>query len=431
MLAALLVAVIAALFAAVAVAAALGTLKVTASDGAQARARAAAESGVELGLHRACWALARSGDRLRCEMECPAGLADAVAPAADVTLETVEAVSLGWPLSTRFLRVTGEASCGRATARAVSLVVLQPTAMPRGISVVEDAEVEAAVNVSGCGLYVGGSLRGRENVGFVAPVEGAAPEEPALPADPASDHAWGGRWPAAGVHAGGGIWAAGIEVHDLSPVSVAYSYDTDMHAAVPPDGTPATPPDAPPATPVEASSLGDLQELVELPDAGWFASARAHALDPADAFEGGVLHLDRLPPALPTGEPGSAEVAGVADPAAGYLVCVPAAGIDGGVLVVGRRDPSWAPVTVVIEGDAGLGDPSTPPPATDDGAAAVSFRGALVVTGHLEVAAQSGIAGHLACRRLLVAAPLTVTLAAGWRDRPPIGSLEPYLVARE
>jgi hypothetical protein len=110
---------------------------------------------------------------------------------------------------------------------------------------------------------------------------------------------------------------------------------------------------------------------------------------------------------------------------------VSAAGSDGGVSVVGRRDPSWAPVTVVIEGDASLGDASAPPPVpygdTDD----VSLRGALVVTGHLEVAEPSSITGALACRRLQVAAPLAVTLAAGWRDQPPIGSLEPFLVARE
>jgi len=404
MLAALLIAAVAALFAGVAVAAALGALTVTASDGASARARVAAEAGVEFGLHRLCWLLTPPDRALRCEIHgttTASSGADGVGTAADfseVTLETVEAVSLGWPLATRFVRLTGEASCGRAHSRTVSLVLLQPTATPRGISVVEDADVQAAVSVSGCGLYAGGAVRGRENVSFSAP----AGEE--VPGDPAPDNAWGGRWPAAGVHAGGGIWAAGIETRDLDPLPVAYAHDT---------------------------VAADVQELVELPDAVWLASARAHALEPADAFAGGVLHLDRLPPALPTGEPGSAEVAGVADPAAGFLVCVSSNGVVGGVTVVGRRDPAWAPVTVVVEGDARLGDPSPMPADVDDGAPAVSLRGALIATGHLEVAATSSITGHLACRRLLVAAPLAVTLDAGWREQPPVGSLEPLLVARE
>jgi len=404
MLAALLVAVVAALFAGVAVAAALGTLDVTASDCAHTRARAAAETGVELGLHRLCWLLLRPDATLGCEIQGANGAVggeDAGGATADltaVTLETVEAVGLGWPLATRLVRVTGEASCGRASARTVSLVTLQPTAMPRGISVTEDADVQAAIGASGCGLYVGGVVRGRENVSFSAPVGEEAT------GDSAPDHAWGGRWPVAGVHAGGGIWAAGVEIRDLDPLPPAYANDT--------------------------VAVG-VQDLVKLPDAAWLASARAHALDPADAFAGGVLHLDRLPPALPTGEPGSAEVAGVADPAAGFLVCVSSKDVDGGVIVVGRRDPAWAPVTVVVEGDARLGDPSSPPLDVDDSGPTVSFRGALVATGYLEVAATSSITGHLACRRLLVAAPLAVTLDAGWRERPLIGSLEPFLLARE
>ena len=304
--------------------------------------------------------------------------------------------------------------------RAVSLVLLQPTALPRGVSVAEDAELQAALH--------GERLRSvRRRLG---PRPGAreprrrgrreAPGEPAPPAGPAPDHAWGGRWPAAGVHAGGGIWAAGAEIHDLDPVPAAYAYDTDTHAA------------SPPVVPAVPWTGSDLADMVELPDAVWLASARAHALDPADALADGVLHLDRLPPALPTGEPGSAEVAGCADPAAGYLVCVADDGVrrrprrsPASATRCGRRSPLSSKATLASAMPAWSRSPVEP------AAPAVSFRGALVVTGHLEVAATSSVTGHVACRRLLVAAPLSVRLASGWREHPAIGSLEGLLLARE
>ena len=409
MLAALLVAAVALVFAGVALAAALGTIGVTAADGAHERARASAEAGVDLGLHRLSWVIVPGDAALSCSTEGDEG------PPVEVTLETVEAIKLGWPVAEPLVRVTGKASRGRATARAIALVALRPTALPRGLSVAEDAELHAAVDVSGGGLYVGGSLRGREHASFAADADG-------VPEVPAPDDAWGGRWPTAGAHAGGAIWAAGIDIHDLDPVPVAYANDTDTHSA-----SPAGSWDGP-----------DLAAMVALPDAVWLASARAHALDSADALRDGVLQLDRLPPMLPTGEPGSGEVAGAADQAAGYIVSVAVrdlpAGADGSspdrLLVSGVRDPSCAPVTVVVEGDACLGDPLSEPPAPY-GVAAASLRGALVVTGHLEVAVPSSVTGHVACRRLLVAAPLALRLVSDWRDRPPVGSLEPLLLARE
>ncbi len=399
MLGALLIVVIAALFAGVAVAAALGTLDVAASDGGQARARTAADAAVAFGLQRACWVLARPECTLHCEVE--------PASTTEVELEAVEAVGLGLPLSERLLRVTAEVSVGRGSARAVSLVLLRPTALPRGLSVAEDADVQAAVSLSGCGMYAGGVVRGREHVTLVAAAGSDPPDDPATPPAAARDFAWGGRWPAAGVHAGGGIWAAGIDTGELDPLPEAYAADT-----------------------VGA----DVPALVELPDAVWLASGRVHALDPADAFADGVLHLDRLPPTIPAGEPGAGEVAGCADPSAGYVVWVSSRGVDGGVEVSGVRDAAWAPVTVVIEGDAVLGARDAaaglPPGPYADGVSA-AFRGALVVTGRLEVAAPSGVDGHVACRRLVVGAPLTLRLAEGWREAPPVGSLEPFVVARE
>ncbi len=169
MLAALLIAVVAVLFAGVAVAAALGTIEVTSSDAARARARAAAQDGVEFGLHRVCWVLARPDVTLACDT-------------SSVTIESVEAIELGWPLAARLFRLTSEASFGRARVRAVSLVLMQPTALPRGVSVAEDAELRAALTVSGCGLYVGGSVRGRELATLVDADGEEAPDVPAPPA---------------------------------------------------------------------------------------------------------------------------------------------------------------------------------------------------------------------------------------------------------
>ncbi len=394
MLAALLVAVIAILFAGVAVAAALGTQRVTTADGGHARARAAASAGVELGLHRACWVLAAAGARLDCATPVPGGAGEGAGSASscEVTLEAVDAVALGWSSTATLLRVSAAATSGSSAAALSEVVALRPSAVPRGLSVVEDADVQAELLLEGCGAYVGGVLRGREHVAFD-------------PTVPSPDHAWGGRWPAAGVHAGGGIWAAGVDTAALDPMPGAYMHDT----------------------------VGpDVNELVELPDAAWLASARVHALDPGEALAGGVLHLDQLPPVLPTGEPGAADAAGGADLLAGYVVFVAARALDGDLVVTGARDPGWAPVTVVIEGDAVLaadpgGGGAPPPPSA---APAVALRGALVVAGSLQVAAPSAVAGHLACRRLATLAPLVLRLEEGWRERPPVGFLEPVLLAR-
>ncbi len=399
MLAALVVVVIAVVFAGVAAAAALGTLRVTAGDGGSARARAAALVGTELALHRASWRLLPRDASTTCTVDAGA-LADGAGSSANVTLESVEPASLGWTVPGRLVRVTSRASDGTAEASVVSLAWLRPSAVPRGLSVAEDVDVQATLTVGGAGLYAGGVVRGREHVSFVADGEGDGEEPPA-------DFAWGGLWPAAGVHAGGGIWAAGADVGALVPLPEPYVHDTV--------GTQVLP-------------------LVELPDAAWLASARAHALDPGEALAGGVLRLDRLPPIFPTGEPGAAEAAGRADPAAGYVVHVDARGLDGGLVVTGVRDPTWCAVSVVIEGDAVLGSPvgaEWPPPGPGEHGAGAALQGALVITGHLQVAAPSSVAGHVACRRLLVSEPLSLRLEQAWREAPPAGLLEPVLLARE
>lgn len=423
MLAALLVALIAVLFAGVAVAAALGTMRVTASDGGHARARAAARAGLDLGLHRVAWTHVGPDAALDCTVDVPAsgelgpGAADSPASdpraplRAEVTLESVDAVAFGWPSTARLVRVTSASRAGAASASVAALVALRPSAVPRGLSVAEDAEIAADMSLSGCGAYVGGVLRGREHVAWVAPAPGSGAVTPAPPSqtpppEARPDHAWGGLWPVAGVHAGAGIWAAGVDTATLDPRPEAYAADTV--------GT-------------------DVAGLVELPGAAWLASSRVHALDPGAALAGGVLRLDRLPATLPTGEPGVAEAAGCADPVAGYVVFVSARAFSGGVVIAGARDPAWCPVTVVIAGDAVAAvDPGAggAPPAPVPGGPTVVLRGALVVTGSLRVAADTSIAGHVACRRLAVLAPLSLSLGAAWRDHPPVGFLQPVQLAR-
>lgn len=415
--AALLIAVVALLFAGVAVAAALGALHITAGDGSHARARSAAKAGLELGLHRVAWKLVGQDSTCSCVVDVPSsgaagpeppgpGATEAAASEAEVSLESVDAIGLGWPSTTRLVRATSQARVGGAAASVAALVALRPSAVPRGLSVAEDAELATDVVLTGCGAYVGGVLRGREHVSFSGSESGDPAPDPSVPAPSPPDHAWGGRWPVAGVHAGGGIWAAGIDTATLDPRPEAYAGDT------------------------VGVEVGD---LVQLPDAAWRATARAHALDPGDALAGGLLHLDRLPAALPTGEPGTADAAGRADLLAGYLVFVPARALAGGVVITGVRDPSWCPVTVVIDGNAVLGaDPGAggTPPAPIPGAPGVALRGAVVVTGSLSVASVTTVRGHIACRRLTVLAPLSLSLESTWRESPPVGFVEPVLLAR-
>ena len=80
--------------------------------------------------------------------------------------------------------------------------------------------------MSGSGVYVGGCLRGRENVSFVADPGSVTP------AGTPADVVRGDAFPAAAVHGGAGIFARGIEIHDGSGRS-EFADDTDRHAGVP------------------------------------------------------------------------------------------------------------------------------------------------------------------------------------------------------
>ena len=382
MLGALLIAALAALFAALALTAALASTDVAAADGSRTRALAAARSGLDQALHLLQWRLIpSSGSR-----EVVAPSEDGSGPSVPVDIEQRSGAEYGHPeVGDLVVRLLASTSVGRAQASAGSVVALCPEALPVGLSVAEDLDAQADVLVEGSGVYAGGSVRGRESISFTA--SAGAPlvlDDSGTPRPPDLVH--GSRWPIAAVHAGGAI----------VPAPQAEDSDVNIDPA-------------------------DVASLVAPPNAPWLAAASAHALDPGAALDGDILHLDRLPPSFPTGEPAAAEAAGYAAPSEGYLIVVDASGIDGGLVVTGQRDPLSVPVTVVVIGDAVLGVASSD----------TAFRGALVVTGALEVAGPAALTGHLACRRLLVRAPLTLTVPLDWREHPPLGSAEPRLLARE
>ncbi len=84
----------------------------------------------------------------------------------------------------------------------------EPWAM--GVTCSADADIAAPLTVSGSGIYVGGCLRGRENVSFVW-ASGLV-----TPAGAPMDLVRGDDFPAAAVHGGAGIFARGVEIHDAA-----------------------------------------------------------------------------------------------------------------------------------------------------------------------------------------------------------------------
>jgi hypothetical protein len=236
-----------------------------------------------------------------------------------------------------------------------------------------DAQIGAPFTVAGSGVYVVGCLRGRENMTF-AP----APDFPA-PAGAPPDGVRGDVFPSAAVHAGAGIFAGGVEIHD-SPGGVGYVDDTD------PDVGATAPPD-----------------WLTGPSAEILLAARAEASPPGVALADGLLRLDDLPAAV-----GS-------DLTGGRCLLLPPAdqvAIEGSAPGAGR-------LLIVVQGDAVLGRPGD----------VLTISGGLVVTGQVEVRGEVVIDGTLHCRSLNVAAPLSITVSPFWRASPLPGAALPTVVA--
>jgi hypothetical protein len=273
----------------------------------------------------------------------------------------------GWP------RVAAQtaATAGRANRTDDLTLELRSEPWAMGVTCGADADVAAPLVVTGSGVYVGGTLRGRENVDFA---RGAGPMTPAgIPADGVRTEVFA----EAAVHGGAGIFARGVEIHDGA--SVEYPEDTDRHAGEPvPDAWLAGP-------------------AVE-----FLLAAQAAAMTPGPALSGGRLWLDAVSPA--SGD----ELAG------GRCLLLPPADQ---VVIEGTQPAEVGRLLVIVRGDAVLGRPGE----------TVLLAGGIVVTGHLEVRGPVVIEGSLHAGSLGVEAPMSVTIPSAWREDGLPGAVSPRL----
>ena len=269
-------------------------------------------------------------------------------------------------------RVRVAATAAKAHVAGAATVEMRVEDWAVGVSCEHDADVAARLTVSGSGLYVGGCLRGREEVSFG--VGGAGLTADGRPVDGAR----GADCPVAAAHAGAGIFAGGAEVHD-PPVAV-YADDGDQHAGTPP-----------------------LPAWVTGPSAEFLAAAQSEATPVGDALYDGSLHLDAIRAADP-----SEMVAG-----RGIVVT----GLDE-VTIEGMAAEDAGPLLVIVTGDAVIGQPGVP----------VLLRGGLVVCGRMRVRSEFRLDGTLHAGSLEVDAATAVTVPADWRDRPLPGAARPVVV---
>ena len=365
LLAALLIAAIALLATAALVAAALSSASISGDDSAAARASDAAAAGVADALQRLRWGWL-SPDALPASF----GPLDLSGAAYSVTAAPLS----GADLAPRFddsspldPATPGVASCridslgvwGRARRTVHVVALATPDALPRGLVVGADATVRAPLTLTGCGLYAGGDVDGREWVTLSA--SGGEPTD----APPTPDLAYGGLYPLAGVHAAGHITVDGA----------------DEHAGA---GAPAADSDADTGTPPPA-------DLVAAPGPASLGGFKTRASDPVAALIGANLDLGLLDRSAPP------PVASTSLAAGGRIYVLDASG--GPLALTGERPapPEACPLTVVVLGDCTIGS-----------SAGAAFSGALVVTGTLTVQAPLRVDGGLYAGGLVVAAPLTV-----------------------
>ncbi len=372
LLAALVVTALAAVFAAAAVAAVSARQSIAGVDVTSAHAQAAAKQA----LARVCLELRRHPAALEGELSSAATTAGGEAwQASWVAADAV--VGMPWPS----VAVRVEGSYGDARKRLSAVLQLRAEPVPQGLVAAGDMELQAPLRVTGSGLYTGGCVRGREWLEFGS-------LDPLGAATAPADVVRGDVWPQAAVHALGGVWSAGEEIHATPEAGAEYPYDTDLD-----------------------TGDNDVSRFVAPPEASLLITLRDAAVAPGAALHDGTLDLTDLPLSRP---PGSA-VGAWED---GYIVVATAA--EGAELrLVGARPPGACPIVLVIQGAAALGQPGV----------ATALDGALLVLGSLRVAGPSVLGGHIFARDLLVSAPLTLQLTADWRMRQLAGLVSPALVA--
>ncbi len=359
LLAAVLVTALAAVFTTAAAAALGAALGVQASDASAGTVTAAAGEA----LDRAAAGLVRRPDRLTWVAGGSSG-----SPAVSWSF-TCSAVPRTETTAGAHVDVVASARSATAQRRLHAVLELDPAPGARGLVVAHDVRVCAPLTVSGGGLYSGGSVSGREWVTFVDPAAGGVA--------PPADHVHGEEWPVAAVHALGGIWATGAEVHEAPSAG----YDTDVHTGSGGVGEVVEPP-----SPARETLLDQIADVRFGPDAG------------------DLVDLSTLPPAPPSG--------------AGALVVV----VDhrgAPVTVVGTRAAGACPVVLLIRGEASLGAAGRP----------CALTGALVSLGSLAVGGPASVDGHLWASALTVDAPLVVATPAEWRRSPLPGLVTPVVLA--
>jgi hypothetical protein len=374
LLAALVVTALAAVFAAAAVAAVSARQSIVGADVANVRAQA----GAKQALARVCLELRRHPAALQGGIASPADSAgDATWRASWIAADWVAGGS--WPAAA----VQVEGSYGAARKALSAVLQLRAESVPQGLVAGGDVELQAPLRVTGSGLYCGGCLRGREWLEFGAPdLVGGAP--------PPADGVHGDVWPQAGVHALGGVWAGGVEIHAVPETGGAYPYDSDMHAGD-----------------------NDVAPYVAPPDEAFLIALQDDAIAPGAALHDGVFDLARLPLSRPSGMGAGPEDDGY------VVVATVAEGAD--LLLTGARPPGACPVVLVVRGAATLGAPGVP----------TAFDGALLVLGGLRVCGPSSLRGHLFARDLLISAPLSVEIVGDWRLKQLAGLVSPTLVSLE
>jgi hypothetical protein len=361
MLAALVVMVLAATFALVVVGAVHGLQLVEGADASGWRAGAAEAR-----------ALAQVTRALRWHASLAGGSASGGECGTDWSVSWEPALPAAgqlWPGELARVRT----SSGSATSRDDAVLELRAEPWAMGVTCTGDAEIDAPLTVSGSGVYLGGCLRGRENVSFGdAAGSGAA-------AAMAPDCVRGDVYPSAAVHGGAGIFAVGVEIHDPTATS-RFDGDTDVHTGLAVD----------PA-------------WVNGPSTEFLLAAQAEATPPGPALVDGLLRLDLLSPAS-----GQATVGGR---------CILLPDLES-IAIEGTPSPGAGRVLLVVRGDAVLGRPG----------ATTVLSGGLIVCGHLEIRGRLQLEGTLHAGSLAVEAPACVVVAADWRASPLAGATVPTLV---